>query len=151
MSLFGSQTVNGTHVLARWCDHLARVNHSLGCQIRCAKKDISHKRGLIEGMGQEGTALKEELAKLSHLSEERAKEVVALTKELSSQKEDAKVWAVKKASLLAERDEASLDEEKADKPEWYDDLSLSDGDSSDEEVAEGVEACCSDKNLVINP
>ncbi|GAA0175555.1 hypothetical protein LIER_28703 [Lithospermum erythrorhizon] len=133
-------------------------------------------------MGQEPTALKEELAKLSHLSDERAKEVVTLTKELSSEKKGAKVWAADKASLLAERDEArapylelervrdadlykanqaleqatkekneALAEEKADKPEWYDDLFLSDGDSSDEEAAEGVEACSSNKNLLIDP
>ncbi|GAA0159039.1 hypothetical protein LIER_15920 [Lithospermum erythrorhizon] len=67
------------------------VNHSIGYQIRCARKDLFHKLGMIEGMGQERTSLKDELAKLSNLSEERAKEVVALTKELSSEKEAAKV------------------------------------------------------------
>ncbi|GAA0163450.1 hypothetical protein LIER_19312 [Lithospermum erythrorhizon] len=44
---------NGIHVLARRYDHLARVNHSLGYQIRCARKDLSHKRGMIKGMGEE--------------------------------------------------------------------------------------------------
>ncbi|GAA0143403.1 hypothetical protein LIER_04096 [Lithospermum erythrorhizon] len=42
-------------------------------------------------------------------------------------------------------------EEKADKPEWSDNLCLSDNDSSDEEAAKGVEACSSDRNPVIDP
>ncbi|GAA0169847.1 hypothetical protein LIER_24235 [Lithospermum erythrorhizon] len=88
-SLFGSQAVNGSHVLARRYDHLARVNHSLGYQIRCMKKDLSHKRGMIEGMDKERATLKDELSTLSNLSEERANEVVNLNKELSSEKEAA--------------------------------------------------------------
>ncbi|GAA0149680.1 hypothetical protein LIER_08798 [Lithospermum erythrorhizon] len=187
------------------------------------------------GDGQERTALKDELAQLSHLFEERANEVVTLTKELSSKKVAAKIWAAEKASLLSERDEAQVcylelqrakdadlkkanqaleqaikeknealvsaassrvqfatqkirefpaspnydskihtectaylyylasdhksrfpdlvtlfGEEKADKPEWYGDLSFSDSGSSDEEAAKGVEACSSDRNPVID-
>ncbi|GAA0155587.1 hypothetical protein LIER_13283 [Lithospermum erythrorhizon] len=164
---------------------------------------------MIEGMDKERTALKDELAQLSNLSEERAKEVVTLTKELSSEKDAGK--RVKDADLqkanqaleqaIKEKNEALASaassrvqfatqkireflaspnyaskihsewiaylyslaydhkirfpdlvtlfgEEKENKPEWYGDLSLSDSDSSDEEAAEGVEACSSDRNPV---
>ncbi|GAA0168713.1 hypothetical protein LIER_23368 [Lithospermum erythrorhizon] len=194
-----THAVNGTHVLARRCDHLAWVNHSLGYQIRCMKKDLSHKRGMIERLGKEQAMFKEELAMLSHISEERAKEVADLTREVSLENEAAKGWAAEKATLenhaleqaTREKNEALASvasarvqfatqkireflaspkyaskihtecatylyslasdyksrfpdlvtlfgEEKADKPEWYGDLSLSE-DSSDEETAEGAE------------
>ncbi|GAA0150765.1 hypothetical protein LIER_09630 [Lithospermum erythrorhizon] len=188
------------------------------------------------GMDQERSSLKDELAKSTHLSEQRAKKVVALTKELSTEKEASKSWAADKASLIAERDEArarylelervedddlqkanqSLEqaikeknealvlvassrvqlatqkireflaspnyaskiqsecaaylhslasdhksrfpdllslfsEEKVNKPEWFGDLSLSDDDSSDGEVAEDVEVCPSSRSPVIDP
>ncbi|GAA0149780.1 hypothetical protein LIER_43075 [Lithospermum erythrorhizon] len=144
------------------------------------KKDIFHKRGMIEGMNKKQATLKGELSTLSNLSEERAKEAANMNKELSSEKEALAAAASapvqfatqKIREFLASPNYASqihtecaaylyslasdyksrflylvtlFGEEKADKPEWYGDLSLSDGDSSD------VEAACNDPPRVVRP
>ncbi|GAA0161584.1 hypothetical protein LIER_17865 [Lithospermum erythrorhizon] len=90
--------------MAQSLKHITQISFY---QIRCMKKDLSHKCGMIEGLGKEQATFKEELETLSHLFEERAKEVADLTRELSLEKEAAKAWAVEKATLLAERDDGA--------------------------------------------
>ncbi|GAA0150764.1 hypothetical protein LIER_09629 [Lithospermum erythrorhizon] len=50
--------VNGLHVWARRYDRLARVNHSLEYQIRCARKGLAHNRRMLVGMDHERSSLK---------------------------------------------------------------------------------------------
>ncbi|GAA0169695.1 hypothetical protein LIER_40811 [Lithospermum erythrorhizon] len=103
---FDLHVVNGSHVFARRSDHLARVNHFLGYQIKWMKKILSHKSGLIEGLRKEQTTLKKELETSSQLSEERVKRVDDLNRELAVEKEAAKAWADERAALIAERDDS---------------------------------------------
>ncbi|GAA0155330.1 hypothetical protein LIER_13084 [Lithospermum erythrorhizon] len=100
------QVVNGSHVLANHSDYLARVNHSLDYQIKCMKKSLSHKSGLIEGLSNEQTVLKKELETWSQLFVERTKTVVDLHKKPSTEKEAAKAWATERPTLLAETDDS---------------------------------------------
>ncbi|GAA0177267.1 hypothetical protein LIER_29675 [Lithospermum erythrorhizon] len=81
--------VNGTHILARWTDHLARVNSALEYQLRCQKKAFSHKNTFLKGLDIERIHLTEELEAL---------------KATEAAQEDSKSCDVERVSLVSEKD-----------------------------------------------
>ncbi|GAA0157737.1 hypothetical protein LIER_43416 [Lithospermum erythrorhizon] len=102
------QAVNGTHILGRRADHLARVNSALECQLKYQKKAFSHKNILIKGLDNERTNLKTEFEAVTTTVEERVEKVDNLVLELAKEKEvaqdGAKSWDIERAKLISKRD-----------------------------------------------
>ncbi|GAA0157705.1 hypothetical protein LIER_38502 [Lithospermum erythrorhizon] len=170
-----TQALNGTHVLAWWCDHLARVNHSLGYQIRRAEEvaDLTRELSLKKEAAKAWAAEKANLlaerddAKARYLELERAKDVELYRAnqalEQATREKISPNYASKIREFLASPNYASKIHTECAVYLYSlgSDYKSSEDDSSDEEAAGGVEpstiadgdleARPSDTNPVLDP
>ncbi|GAA0158644.1 hypothetical protein LIER_15610 [Lithospermum erythrorhizon] len=150
-----TQAVNGLHILARWCDHLAQERAK---EVVALTKELSSEKEASKANQALEQATKEKNEALELVASARVQFATQKIREfLGSPNYASKIhteYAAYLYSLASDHKIRFSDfvtlfgEEKTDKPEWYGDLALSDNGSSDEEAAEGVEACSSDRNPV---
>ncbi|GAA0183386.1 hypothetical protein LIER_30805 [Lithospermum erythrorhizon] len=104
-----SEALNGSYVLARRANRLARKNHTFSKQIEVLRKVIATKNLLLEGVKAELSTKRVECEMISKAVEERDQKLEAALAELKKMNdatvEAEKSWACEKAGMQAPYEE----------------------------------------------
>ncbi|GAA0165688.1 hypothetical protein LIER_21021 [Lithospermum erythrorhizon] len=104
-----TKALNGSYVLARRADRLARENHTTSKQIEVLKKVVATKNLLLDGEKKDLSKKRAEREKLSKAATERDQKLESALTELKKVKDAfakvEKVWANEKAEMHARYEE----------------------------------------------